>query len=74
MGIVMICVIFGHIYIGTLGMEGAYSAMGNGQVDVNWAKEHHNIWAAEELAKLQNTQAVPQARGPGGPVMPLPAE
>jgi formate dehydrogenase subunit gamma len=75
MAIFMICVIFGHIYIGTIGMEGAYDAMGSGRVDINWAKEHHNIWAEEELAKLQNTPAAGSTpRGPGGPVMPLPAE
>lgn len=33
-----------HIYIGTLGMEGAYDAMRTGYVDDAWAKEHHDIW------------------------------
>jgi formate dehydrogenase subunit gamma len=33
-----------HIYIGTIGMEGAFEAMGSGTVDVNWAKEHHRLW------------------------------
>lgn len=37
----------GHIYIGTLGMEGAAESMINGYVDANWAKEHHNLWYAE---------------------------
>ncbi len=46
----LICVIIAHIYIGTLGMQGAFSAMGSGEVDVNWAKEHHSVWAQEELA------------------------
>src|SRR5712692_4068951 len=36
-----IAVILGHIYIGTLGMEGAFEAMGTGSVDLNWAEEHH---------------------------------
>ncbi len=40
----MIVVIIAHIYIGTLGMEGAFDAMGSGKVDLNWAKEHHNLW------------------------------
>ncbi len=52
MGIFLVCVIFAHVYIGTIGMEGAFAAMGSGQVDVNWAKEHHSVWADEELAKL----------------------
>lgn len=33
-----------HIYIGTLGMEGAYESMSTGYVDDAWAKEHHDIW------------------------------
>ena len=40
----------GHIYIGTLGMEGAFEAMGTGEVDLNWAKEHHDLWLARKLA------------------------
>jgi formate dehydrogenase subunit gamma len=43
-GVGMLAVIIAHIYIGSIGMEGAFSAMGSGQVDVNWAKEHHSIW------------------------------
>src|SRR3954468_23862394 len=43
-----IAAIFGHIYIGTIGMEGAFDAMGTGEVDLNWAKEHHSIWAEEQ--------------------------
>ena len=30
-------------------MEGAFDAMGSGQVDVNWAREHHTLWLEEEL-------------------------
>jgi formate dehydrogenase subunit gamma len=43
----LVVLIIAHIYIGTLGMEGAFSAMGTGQVDANWAKEHHSLWAEE---------------------------
>lgn len=42
--LLMIGVIFGHIYIGTIGMVGAFDAMWNGRVDRNWAKEHHSLW------------------------------
>ena len=46
--VIMITAIIGHIYIGSpVGMEGAIGAVGSGQVDVNWAKEHHSLWAAE---------------------------
>jgi formate dehydrogenase subunit gamma len=35
---------FGHIYMGTLGMRGAYRSMREGVVDETWAKEHHPYW------------------------------
>jgi formate dehydrogenase subunit gamma len=46
-GLAMIVVIIAHIYIGSIGMEGAFDAMGTGKVDENWAKEHHSLWVAE---------------------------
>lgn len=49
--LVLIAVVIGHIYIGTLGMEGAVGAVGTGHVDENWAKEHHNLWYAEMKGK-----------------------
>lgn len=41
---VMMAILMGHIYMGTLGMKGAYSAMRTGYVDEGWAKEHHELW------------------------------
>ncbi len=32
-------------------MEGAFDAMGSGEVDMNWAREHHSLWVKEQLAK-----------------------
>jgi formate dehydrogenase subunit gamma len=46
-----IAVMLAHIYIGSVGMEGAFDAMGTGEVDLNWAKEHHSLWVEEEQAK-----------------------
>jgi formate dehydrogenase subunit gamma len=46
-----IAVMMAHIYIGSIGMEGAFDAMGTGEVDLNWAKEHHSLWVEEEQAK-----------------------
>lgn len=46
-GLVMIGIILAHIYIGSIGMQGAFAAMGSGMVDENWAREHHNVWVAE---------------------------
>jgi formate dehydrogenase subunit gamma len=47
-----VALILGHIYLGTVGMEGAFGAMADGNVDLNWAKEHHNLWAKEEIQKV----------------------
>ena len=44
MGLLLTAVIIAHIYIGTIGMEGAFDAMGSGEVDENWAREHHDLW------------------------------
>lgn len=48
---VMIAIILAHIYIGSVGMQGAFAAMGSGHVDLNWAKEHHSLWVEEVQAK-----------------------
>lgn len=45
--VLFICAAFGHIYMGTIGMEGAYRAMRDGYVDEEWAREHHSIWYEE---------------------------
>jgi formate dehydrogenase subunit gamma len=51
MSVFLVCVIIAHIYIGSLGMEGAFDAMGSGEVDLNWAKEHHSLWVEEVLSR-----------------------
>jgi formate dehydrogenase subunit gamma len=48
--VLFVALILGHIYIGTLGMEGAFEAMWTGDVDLNWAKEHHDLWLEDTLA------------------------
>lgn len=42
--VVMMAMFMGHIYMGTIGMSGAYNAMKTGYVDETWAKEHHELW------------------------------
>jgi len=42
--VLMMAMFMGHIYMGTIGMRGAYSAMRDGQVDETWAREHHELW------------------------------
>ncbi len=50
-GVLFVAVMLAHIYIGTIGMEGAFEAMGEGTVDLNWAKEHHSLWLEEQNAR-----------------------
>jgi formate dehydrogenase subunit gamma len=58
-------VMLAHIYIGTIGMEGAFEAMGSGSVDLNWAKEHHSLWLEEEdaLSRTHGPKPEPTAAG-----------
>ena len=42
--VLMMALFIGHIYIGTIGMQGALGAMRTGYVDEGWAKEHHELW------------------------------
>ena len=57
--LLMVAMFIGHIYIGTLGMQGAYSAMRTGYVDDAWAKEHHSQWYSD----IQ-MGAIPRQRSP----------
>jgi len=62
--VLLIAGLFGHVYVGTAGMEASLESMTTGYVDVNWARQHHDQWAeareaegaviaGEELAKKQ---------------------
>ena len=42
--VLMMTMFLGHIYLGTVGMKGAYQGMRTGRVDEAWAKEHHGLW------------------------------
>jgi formate dehydrogenase subunit gamma len=50
-GVILIAIMIAHIYIGSLGMEGAYDAMGSGEVDLAWARVHHSLWVEQEQAR-----------------------
>ena len=65
-GVLFIAAMLAHIYIGSLGMEGAYDAMSTGEVDLAWAKTHHDLWVEEQQAKT--------ASGPQLGSRPAPAE
>jgi len=67
-GVAFVAIMLAHIYIGTIGMEGAFEAMGSGHVDVNWAREHHSLWLDKQIAKGR-VQEPPPSEG-----APAPAE
>jgi formate dehydrogenase subunit gamma len=51
--VLFVAAMLAHIYIGTIGMEGAFEAMGQGTVDSNWAKEHHSLWLKEQNSRAR---------------------
>lgn len=57
---ILIAIIFAHIYIGSIGMEGAFDAMGTGEVEEQWAREHHGLWL-EELQEKGHAPAPDKA-------------
>ena len=60
--VLMMAMFIGHIYIGTIGMQGAYQGMRTGYVDETWAREHHEFWYDDIKAgkiPAQRTQAAP---------------
>jgi formate dehydrogenase subunit gamma len=56
--ILFIAMILAHIYIGTLGTEGAFEAMATGKVDINWGRQHHNLWLADLLSKSRQAAEI----------------
>ena len=68
--ILMIVMFMGHIYLGTLGTEGAFQGIKTGYVDETWAKEHHELWYDD--VKSGKIPAQRSASGPSGvPASPL---
>ena len=63
----MMAMFVGHIYMGTIGMRGAYSAMRTGYVDETWAKEHHELWYDDIQAGKIPAQRSPLAVPAGKP-------
>lgn len=67
--LVLTVIILAHIYIGSIGMEGAFDAMSSGMVDEAWAREHHSAWVAERRGERP-----PSARAGSGGLGPQAAE
>lgn len=60
--VLMMALFIGHIYMGTIGMRGAYSAMREGYVDETWAKEHHELWYKDiQAGKIPTQRSQPTA-------------
>ncbi|MBI3531207.1 MAG: formate dehydrogenase subunit gamma [Curvibacter sp. PD_MW3] len=61
--VLMMAMFMGHIYMGTIGMAGAYDAMKTGYVDETWAKEHHELWyddiKAGKIPAQRSAEAAP---------------
>ena len=64
--VLMMAMFMGHIYMGTVGMQGAYSAMRTGYVDETWAKEHHELWYNDIKAGKIPAQRSPEATAHSG--------
>jgi len=61
----MVALIAGHIYMGTVGVRGAYKAMRTGHVTEGWAKEHHELWYDDVKAgKIPAQRSAQPAPGP----------
>lgn len=50
------CVVIVHVYMRTVGIQGAFPAMTRGEVDANWARQHHGLWAEEELKRIEEAE------------------
>ncbi|TSE30343.1 Formate dehydrogenase, cytochrome b556(fdo) subunit [Tepidimonas thermarum] len=58
----MMAMFIGHIYMGTLGTQGAYAAMKTGYVDETWAREHHELWYNDiQAGKIPAQRSQPAA-------------
>ena len=63
--ILMVVMFIGHIYLGTVGTEGAYAGMRTGYVDETWAREHHELWHDDVKAghiPAQRSQPLPPSQ------------
>jgi len=68
--VLMIAMLIVHIYLGTVGMRGAYRAMRDGWVDDEWAREHHELWYRDIEAGKIPAQRSHAPEPPPRPVQP----
>lgn len=68
--VLIVTVFMLHIYLGTVGIKGAYQGMKTGYVGEGWAQEHHSLWldkvrANRDPAQRQDGAGNAGALGPG---------
>lgn len=63
--IVVIAFFVVHLYLATVGVEGAFESMINGHVDENWAKQHHDLWYEEIKGSAVDADSVKSSGPPG---------
>jgi formate dehydrogenase subunit gamma len=64
--ILFACMTLAHIYLGTIGTEGALQGMREGYVDETWAKEHHELWYNDVKAGKRPEKIVGAAQPAAG--------
>lgn len=52
--VLFVTVSLGHIYMGTLGVEGAFEAMWTGYVDAVWTEQNHDLWYKDVVLEQKN--------------------
>ena len=63
LGMLLIAVILGHIYLGTVGTEGAFEQMSTGRANWNYLREHHSVWLEQEVARAERAAAPSRPHG-----------
>ena len=61
LAILFIAASLGHIYVGTLGLEGVFEGIWKGSVDAVWAQQHADLWYQE---KQREREAKPKPEKP----------
>jgi formate dehydrogenase subunit gamma len=62
LAVLWIAIAFGHIYLGTLGVEGTLRGMTTGKVSEEWMKEHYDLWY-EQVKKGETGPLPGKAKG-----------
>ena len=70
LAVLWIAISFGHIYLGTLGVEEAFTGMTTGTVSKEWMQQHHDLWLEKmERGEVTQSSGAPPGRpAPGGQV------